>query len=198
MGALAALWAVPCTVVVTSLMVSHWVPLPKPDRSDPSLTAGLAEVAPPDHAAWTVAHVLYAQCRCSQRTFEYLFERGPSAGAREVVVLVGRHDEYERRATDAGYAVRRITRRELKERLNLESAPLLVISDPTGAVRYVGGYTSRKQGLDYQDLALLEELRKGHGARDLPAYGCGVSRELQAFLDPIGVKYRERDPDSLE
>jgi hypothetical protein len=66
---------------------------------------------------------------------------------------------------------------------------LLIVVDPGGTPRYAGGYTIRKQGLDYQDLEILAELRRGSSAERLPAYGCAVSDELQSALDPIGIKY---------
>ncbi len=188
-------WAIPCVVVGATLMVGHWVPLPVPDRSDPVLRDALAHVAAPKQSTWRLVHVLYAQCRCSERTFDYLFERGKAPAADETVVLVGKHPEYERRAREAGFSVEQISRRELKERFNVESAPLLLVVDPAGQIRYSGGYTARKQGLDYQDLAILSRLQGGAEAKTIPAYGCGVSKELQSYLDPIGVKYGGNEKD---
>ena len=188
-AAILPLWAVVCTVVGAALMVGHWVPLPIPDRKDPVLSRAVADLGAPSSGRWSLVHVLYAQCRCSQRTFEYLFERGKVAGVDETVVLVGKHLEYERRARASGYRLETVTRRQLKERFNVKAAPLLLVANPAGEILYSGGYTPRKQGLDYQDLAIVAKLREGANTEAIPAYGCGVSRELQSYLDPIGVKY---------
>lgn len=205
-GLLLGAWAIPCVAIGAVLMAGHWAPLPVPDRADPHLARELSRVAPAAFgrsqapAEWEMVHILYSDCRCSQRTFDYLFERGPVEGAFELVVLVGREAGYLRRAREAGFAVETVTRRELKQRFHVESAPLLLIVDPAGQVRYAGGYTRRKQGLDYQDVELLQRLQAGDATSDLPAYGCGVSRELQAYLDPIGIKYSavEDDEDYVE
>lgn len=183
------LWGVACLAIGVVLMAGHWVPLPTPDRADPVLNQSLAELDPVNGARWSMYHVLYAKCRCSLRTFDYLFARGAAPDVNETIVLVGEHDEYQKRARAHGFAVETITRETLKTRFNVETAPLLLIRDPAGAIRYSGGYTARKQGLDYQDRLVLAELRDGTEAGTLPAYGCGVSAELQAYLDPIGVKY---------
>lgn len=186
-------WAVPLVVVGATLMASHWVTLPTPERSDPVLGRALADLTPPT-ARWRLVHVLYGQCRCSQRIFAYLLER-PRAEAEEMVILVDDNAQFAARAQAAGYAVEVIDREALKERFGIESAPLLIIAEPGGALRYVGGYTPRKQGADYRDVEMLAALQRGDAPEDLPLYGCGVSRELQAYLDPIGVKYRDTDED---
>jgi hypothetical protein len=86
--------------------------------------------------------------------------------------------------------VEEISADELAQRFHIESVPLLVIVDPTGVLRYVGGYTLRQQGLDYQDLEILAQLRQNRATHSLPIYGCAVSRQLKSYLDPIGIKYR--------
>ena len=77
---------------------------------------------------------------------------------------------------------------ELAARYGLEAAPVFVVADPEGELRYVGGYTTRKQGLDNRDLAIITELRAGHDQRELPLFGCAVSRSLQQLLDPLGLR----------
>jgi hypothetical protein len=194
LGGLLAAWLVPCTAVSVVLLASHTVPLPTPPKDDGALHAGLAELrttalSPEQSATWTLVHVLYGQCRCSEQTLEYLVKRGPKAHASEVVLLVGDNPEFAASARAAGFALTAVTAHELKARFNIETAPLLLVLDPSGAVRYAGGYTARKQGLDYQDTEILETLQHGGAALELPPFGCAASRELQKLLDPIGIKY---------
>ena len=61
--------------------------------------------------------------------------------------------------------------------------------DPAGVVRYAGGYTARKQGLELRDRQILGDLMASGTTPLLPLYGCAVSKRLQAILDPIGIKY---------
>src|SRR5690606_15674155 len=182
-------WALPCVAVSATLMAGHWVPLPVPQRDDATLRSALSDLLGRGDGAgigsWGVVHVLYVRCRCSQRTFDYLFDRGASPGAVETILLVGAGDDEQtcalaRRATASGFRVETTNRAELKARLNIESAPLLLIVDPAGEVAYSGGYTARKQGLDFRDQEYLAQLQAGKSIADLPAFGCGVSRELQS------------------
>ena len=58
---------------------------------------------------------------------------------------------------------------------------------PDGTVRYVGGYTDRKQGLDAKDLAIVADTRAGQDVAPLPIFGCAVSARLRAALNPLGM-----------
>ncbi len=182
-------WAVVLSVICTVFMVGHWVTLPVPDVEDEQVQGGLRELVGQSSDSWHLVHVLYSQCRCSQRIFDYLLESERPRGAREVVLLVGPHESFSRSARARGFSVEHVAPEELKLRYGIESAPLLLILSPDGAVRYSGGYTARKQGIDYRDITLLAELQARGDADRLPLYGCGTSRELQSYLDPIGLKY---------
>lgn len=183
-------WAASFLAIGVVLMVGHWVALPRPASGDKNLAQGLADLPDePVAPCWRMTHVLYAECRCSQRILEYLAGRPTPREVREGVLLVGQDEAFERRARERGLALAVIGAEELRARLGIESAPLLLIRDPQGRVRYSGGHTDRKQGLDYRDLELLEALRGGAQVEPLPVFGCAVSRELQSILDPIGIKY---------
>ncbi|HBP18930.1 MAG TPA: hypothetical protein DEA08_14230 [Planctomycetes bacterium] len=183
-------WAALTVVVGGTLMVGHWVTLPKPEREDAQLLRGLAELRRPgEEERWMAVHVLYADCRCSQRILDGFGQQERPAGAVEKVLLVGRHPGFEETAQRLGFDLRLLEAPELKQRYAIESAPLLLVIDPEGALRYAGGYTSRKQGLDPQDAQVIAALVAGRDPAELPLYGCGVSRELQDLLDPLGVKY---------
>lgn len=191
-----ALWGIPLLAVGAVLMAGHWVALPRPDHQDPNFKRGLQAITKRDSSAkWTLVHVLYTECRCSQKIFDYLFHREHPPRTEEVVLLVGPPQDYAEKARASGFRTLVVSKEELKTRFQIESAPLLMILDETRTPRYLGGYTGRKQGTDYRDLEMLAAIRSGSSTEELPLYGCGVSEELQAYLDPIGVKYsRETSP----
>jgi hypothetical protein len=184
-------WGASTLLVGSVLRAGHWVVLPVPDRADVRLERAIGELDSL-HAAggWQMLHVLYTECRCSQRIFEYLLAREHPSDVRETILLVGAGEGWAARARAGGYAILTQSAQQLAERFGIEAAPLLVVVDPGRRVRYAGGYTERPQGLDYRDLSILQSLRSRGGAAELPAFGCAVSRELQSYLDPIGIKYR--------
>lgn len=187
------MWVPVALVVGATLMVGHWYTLPRPAGTDPILVRGLEELRGPDDASkWLVAHVLYSNCRCSKRVFEHLFSSERPLGVAESVVLVGRHAEYERRAKLAGFSVTVIEPAALMQRFHLQAAPLLAVMDPAGAVRYLGGYTHRKQGTVFEDVHLVNALISSNAVSELPLFGCAVSRQLQRLLDPMKLKYRSQ------
>jgi len=197
--ALLIVWAPVVLLVLSSLMTSHWVPLPTPTTQNERLRAGLAALHVPASdvservvpaESWTIYHVLYAGCRCSRLVFDYLSERLPESELREVVLLIGGEDERLTAACKAsGVACIELTQEQLEEDFGIECAPLFVVADPAGKPLYVGGYTDRKQALDYRDLDIVARLQEGEQVSPLPVFGCGVSTSLQDALDPLGLKY---------
>jgi hypothetical protein len=181
------LWAPSCLVLVACLMVAHWVTLPVPESHDPRLAKGLDGLH--RGPGWLAVHVLYAECPCSQKLVRHLLDRGALPDVEETILLVGDDGSLAADAPARGYAVEVVTQVELARRFGVESAPLLAVVDPRGTVRYVGGYTPRKQGADVHDVEIVAALRRGDGAAELPLFGCAVSRELQAMLDPLNLKY---------
>jgi hypothetical protein len=95
-----------------------------------------------------------------------------------------------RAAQAAGYAVDVLSPRALAARYGAIAAPLLVIADERGRVRYVGGYGARKRDGQPRDRELLAAVARGDELTALPILGCATSRELQRQLDPLGLKYR--------
>jgi hypothetical protein len=182
-------WALASFVVVASLMLSHAAEVPRPATDQPELRAAIARSRTrEEHGHWLALHVVYARCRCSQGVLSQLFARGPHAAVRERIVLVGAHAEYEKAARTAGFAVEVLEPHQLKARYRLEAAPVFVVADPSGDVRYLGGYSERKQGLVLRDLEILTALTGGQGVRELPLFGCAVSRALQRLFDPLRLK----------
>jgi hypothetical protein len=168
-------------------MVSHWFVLPRPDQGDPVMRSAFERLKETS-ARLLAVHVLYADCACSRRIFDHLLEREPPAGVEEVVLLVGDHPDFEAGAASKALRIERVEPAQLKSAYHVESAPLLaVVTD--ARVAYLGGYTERKQGPAIRDLDIFERLLREEEAPELPLFGCGVSRQLQALLDPLGIKY---------
>lgn len=185
-----AAWAAALSVVMASLLVGHWVTLPRPAADDAVLNAGLASLRVSDEPArWRLHHVLYAGCDCSRQVLAQLLESERPSAVDEFVLLVGEDALVERSCAQNGLRVERLTPDALRERFAVESAPMLVITAPDGGTRYCGGYSDRKRGLALQDTELLARLRAGELVQPLPVFGCGVSSALQEALDPLGLKY---------
>jgi hypothetical protein len=190
---LVCIWA-PCILfVVATLMAGHWSTLPKPAAMS-AVGRGPTQNALRQFQAgrWLAVHVLYSKCECSRRILQHLFERRVLADVAELVVLVGGQPAYEQRARNSGYALDVVTPPLLLQKYGFEGAPLFVVADPKGGIRYLGGYTERKQGLAVQDVQILSRLRRQEHVAELPLFGCAVSRSLQALLDPLGIKYRDQ------
>jgi hypothetical protein len=184
-------WAVGVFVLAGSLALAHDYALPKPLRDEQGVRAAVAQSRRADEQGrWLALHVLYSRCRCSERTLAHLFARGPRTDVSERIVLVGAHASFEQQARAAGFVVEVIAPEQLQTRYQVEAAPLFIVADPEGSLRYVGGYTERKQSLAQRDVVILDALRQGGFARELPLFGCAVSRRLQALFDPFGLKSR--------
>jgi hypothetical protein len=134
-----------------------------------------------------VVHVLYAQCACSQRIADHVLGGGRPADVAERVLLIGRDAALEARFAAAGLPVSLVTEDEAATEFHVVAAPAFVVVAPDGGVRYVGGYTERKQGPDPRDLAILAAARAGRPFAPLPIFGCAVSARLRSSLNPLGL-----------
>lgn len=183
-------WGVGLFLLGSSLMISHWFTLPRPPTDDPALRAHIATHRLPEERGGLFAvHLLYSECKCSQRILDHLAARGTLSGAHESVVLVGAHPEFEAAARQAGFRVDVVSPPELAARFGVQSAPLLVVADADDDIRYVGGYTERKQGMAIRDTAIMRGIQRGAAEAELPLFGCAVSQSLQDLIDPFRVKY---------
>lgn len=182
-------WLLASVVVGGSLLAAHWVALPIPAADDERLDAALAALRGPEDAdRWLVVHVLYAACECSARVVEHLADDPRPQGVVEKVVWIGNRPELEARLDAAGFAITRVAPTDLTTIYAIESAPLLLVVDGGGTLRYRGGYTDRKQSLAIQDVAIVEQLVADGDVPALPLFGCAVSRRLRDMLDPLGLR----------
>lgn len=184
---LLAVWAVVGVLGAGSLAVSHTAPMPGADDETRLVQAVSAHRTGAGRPL--LVHVIAAGCSCTKRLFDHLVARGPFAGADELVVFVGNDPSAQKAAEARGFRFVTVTAEELGERYALESAPVLVVLDRDGAMRYVGGYFDNPAAVDPKDVGLYTKLAKGEPAEPLPVFGCAVSEELQRAVDPLGVVY---------
>jgi hypothetical protein len=179
-----AVWALVGLLGIGSLAVSHTVALPPPDEETKITMAALSLRRAPDKAF--VVHVIYAGCSCTQRLFYHLLKRGPRPGIDELVLFVGEDDARRKAAEARGFAFKTVSAEQLATRFGLESAPVLLVFDRKGAMRYVGGYFDGPAAAYPLDERVIAQ---GAAASPLPVYGCAVSRKLQQAVDPLGIVY---------
>ena len=171
-------------------MARHLLTLPAPSYADPGLHDAIARLrSPAEQRKWFAMHVMYAGCGCSQRVLGNLLLRAPVENVAERIVFIGKDDDdVEGKARALGYGFDSVTREELAARYHVEAAPLLVVADQNGNVKYVGGYTDRKQSPAIRDTEILSGLVRGARVAPLPTFGCAVSDKLQATVNPLGIK----------
>ncbi|MGC4079504.1 MAG: hypothetical protein QM702_21180 [Rubrivivax sp.] len=175
-------WFVAMTAISAVLLGRHLLAFPQPADD-----AGQLRTLASDTRVMSVVHVLYAQCRCSQRIVDHLVTSERPHGVVETVLLVGDDDGAAARLVAHGFRVVTTTVDELGSRWRVTAVPLLVVIAPGGRVRYVGGYAARKQGPDPQDLAIIAIARGEGRLSSLPVYGCAVAGEVAERLGAKGV-----------
>jgi hypothetical protein len=186
-----ALWVVACLVGGAYLLSGHLLTLPAPELTDLGLQrSAAAQRRPFQHGRWFVVHILDQDCVCSLRVLDHLLADPRPDGVAERIVLIAGTVAPERVAAIAarGFDLGIVTPDELAARYHVEAAPLLVVIDPRDTVRYVGGYTPRKQAADVRDVAIVEAVRRGHSVEALPTFGCAVGRSLRRRIDPLGLR----------
>jgi hypothetical protein len=183
------LWATMCVVVGGALLVFHLQPLPVPPIEDARLQAALASTSTAAEAGqWRLVHVMYARCPCSNKIIEHLLSSARPTDVAERVVIVDASDALAERLRAGGFVVEVVDANTLQQRYHLEAAPVLVVADDRGRIRYVGGYTERKQGPVSHDVEIVEQLRRGDHLEGLPLFGCATSRTLQQAVDPFSLR----------
>jgi hypothetical protein len=170
------------------MLARHVVPLPRPSANDTALAAALLALRRPENATRLFAvHVLFAECRCSQRIAEHLLASTRPPDVSEAVLLVGENAELEASLRSKGFGVTRVGVDELDTRYHVKAVPILVVVAADATVRYAGGYTTSKQGPDPRDLDIIAQARTdGTLLKALPVFGCAVAEKLRSRLDPTG------------
>ena len=125
---------------------------------------------------WLAVHVLYSECRCSQRVVAHLLSSPRPHGWDEEILWIG--PVAPEPELMSRYRVTRMSSVDLA-RLGIDSAPLLVVMNPNDEVRYAGGYTDRKQGPAFEDLRIFAAAQRNEPLVSIPVFGCAVSQRLQ-------------------
>lgn len=185
-GAL-CVWGALMVWIGAIMLGRHLVALPAQTGDDAALAAALSEARSEADSGWFAAHALYGECGCSRRVAAHLLESERPSDVRELVILVGDDPELRSSLIEKGFEVDVVTREELAARYHLRAVPVLAVLDPLDRVRYVGGYTQRKQGPVIEDLEILANLQSDRSIAALPLFGCAVSRRLQQTIDPTGL-----------
>ena len=172
-------WFAGSLLVGAALLAKHVVALPAPS-ADERLGRSLAPLrAADDQGQWLAIHVLYAECRCSQRVVTHLASTTRPQGWHELVLWAG--STAPSASLSERYRVKSVAIPELA-RLGVVAAPLLVVLDPQDNVRYVGGYSERKQGPELDDLRILAAARQGSAVTAHPVFGCAMNEQLKQQL----------------
>lgn len=125
---------------------------------------------------WQAFHILGPNCPCSTRAGSYLAGRARMQGVEETVLQVGDEPETDRTLREAGWRVEKVTAEHVFAAYGVRSAPMLVVVDPSGAIRYRGGYARRSDGRDgYRDVEIGKRVRAGEEVPALAAYGCALT-----------------------
>jgi len=185
---LLGLWAAAMLLIGSYLLAPHLVALPAPGEIDPGLRAGIARVLrETEPGRWLALHVLYDSCGCSERVLQHLVGRKALPDVSERVVYVGAQGGPRGPLLGAGFSYEQLDAEGLRSRYHVEAAPLLIVADGGGRVRYVGGYTARKRGPEIRDVDIVRRVQGGEAVAPLPVFGCAVSAALRSALDPLRV-----------
>ena len=180
-GATVTAWFAVMIAIGAGLLAKHVVAMPRPQAA--LLTPALKTLrTPQEHDQWLAVHVLYSDCRCSQRVAEHLATTERPKDWSEIVLWVG--DEAPPEGLAEHFDLRGTTAAQLAS-YGVEAAPSMILADPAGHIRYSGGYTDRKQGPVIEDLRILRAVHNDESVSNLPLFGCAVSSRLKANLSTL-------------
>lgn len=177
------LWMIVVTIVMGRIGLLHNLPLFPDKNIITQKSAG---------PRWTMTHVLGKGCKCSEQVFNYLVKRGPQPDLEENVILLGDVPAYRDALIKRGFRVTKKDPREIASEKAV-GVPFLLITSAKGEGVYAGGYASSliDERTPLLDLKILQSLRDGKNASELPIFGCAVSQRMQKLIDPLELKYKE-------
>lgn len=185
--ALLAVWLPLTTLVIAAVMVDHIAPLP-PLGDLEVLRQGLDERLGPAKAR--VIHVIASGCSCTRGLVRHLARRGAHPDRSETVLFVGPAPPGGFALAERGYDIGGIERADLRGRLAIEGAPVLVVQDAEGQVAYAGGYFDSPAAVHARDERILAAVDRGEPPSGLPLFGCAVAPGLVEQRDPTGLRRR--------
>jgi len=180
-------WIVVTLVGLAAISVKHMASLPEPD-DEALLSRTTLKLRQRSNGNFLV-HVIYAECSCARSLFTHLIARGPFPGDEELILFVGADPGKQESARRSGFEFTTISAQELVARFGLEAAPVLVIFNSAGRLRYAGGYYDHPATITPLDERIHAQLAAGAKVEPLPVFGCAVSPRLQKSLDPLRLVY---------
>ncbi|HEY3740892.1 MAG TPA: hypothetical protein VGL53_13660, partial [Bryobacteraceae bacterium] len=178
-------WVIITLVGLAVLSAGHEASLPEPE-DEAKLSRAILQLRRGSMGNFVV-HVIYAQCSCSRALFLHLVTRHPFPDAEEVILFAGADPRKEELAKQAGFGIMTVSAAELVSRFGIEAAPVLIVFDSAGRLRYAGGYYSHPATITPLDESIYARLAAGAEVEPLPVFGCAVSVRLQKSLDPLGL-----------
>lgn len=182
-----AAWVVVTLVGLAALSLKHMASLPEPE-DEARLSRAMLQLRRSSSGSFLV-HVIYAQCSCSRALFAHLVARRPFPGAEEAVLFVGADSRKRESAKRAGFTFTTVSTQELASRFELEAAPVLIVFDSEGRLRYAGGYYAHPATLTPLDERIYRQVAAGAKVEPLPVFGCAVTSRLQESLNPLRAVY---------
>ena len=180
-------WVVVTLVGLAALSVKHMASFPAPDE-EALLSRAMLQLRRSSSGAFLV-HVIYAECSCARALFAHLVARRPFPGAEETVLFVGADSSKQESAQRAGFTFTTVSAQELGFRFGLEAAPVLIVFDSAGRLRYAGGYYAHPAAITPLDERIYAQLAARAEVEPLPVFGCAVSSLLQKSLNPLGAVF---------
>jgi len=180
---LLAAWAIVLIIGIASLSVRHLAALPKP-TNNPFLIRAILKYRRNPATAFLV-HVIDAQCSCSSGLLTHLLTRRPFANQEELILFVGTDQAKQQLIRKSNFEYQSVSSSQLVDRFGLEAAPILLIFDRDGKLRYAGGYYDRPAAVDPLDVTIYKALSAGAPVEGLPVFGCAISPRLQKAISPL-------------
>lgn len=177
-------WFAVVSVPISILMAQHNLPF-SIDVKTP--TQILKTLSNKDHIL--VTHILSAKCKCSKRVGRYLETTVRPAFLQESIVVVEGSLPNEAELLKKGYKLSHVAVADLKMQFNLEAAPVLLVSDSSGELKYSGGYKNIDE-IDHRDLEIIGQIKAGDKVAAFPVLGCALTPALKTAMDPFSLKYR--------
>lgn len=138
----------------------------------------------------SVTHVLGSNCKCSKRIGRYLAEQPRPQNIEESIIVVDGNLPNETELASKGFRMIHISVKDLKDSLNLESAPVLIVMGQDGQLKYSGGYKNIDE-IKNRDLEVIKQVQDGRTVAAFPVMGCALSPALKTAMDPFQFKYKE-------
>tara|TARA_B110001454_G_scaffold219099_1_gene249897 strand:- start:4005 stop:4556 length:552 start_codon:yes stop_codon:yes gene_type:complete len=173
-------WFVVVSVPLSILMAQHNLPF------SVDVKTGTVQ----QNSYLSVTHVLGAKCKCSKRIGRYLAEQPRPQNLDESIIIVDGELPNESELATKGFHISHVSVNGLKDSLNLESAPVLIVTGRDGQLKYSGGYKNIDE-VDSRDIEIINMVQEGRTVASFPVMGCALSPALKTAMDPFQFRYKE-------